>query len=336
MRPEVRSRIKRLIEKRAGSLQHLRVDWFGGEPLYGWEALEDLAPFCLETAQRHGIRYGAGMTTNGYLLSPQVADALLSWNIRNFQITLDGAPEDHDCNRPTRDGRGTFRVIFENLKSMAQRRDEFSVSLRINFDQTNAARMDVLLDLLKQEFEGDGRFKLDFHPVGRWGGPNDAALQVCGAEEQTALLEAFKAAAHARGLRFATLKDVNALGGQACYAARPYNLLIGASGKVMKCTVLLDMDERNVVGRIEEDGELVLDADRMALWTEPAFESDEHCRQCAVLPSCQGIHCPLVRLERQGARPCVSTKHNAKTELREALAYGGAGARTRTVGASSR
>ncbi len=43
----------------------------------------------------------------------------------------------------------------------------------------------------------------------------------------------------------------------------------------------------------------------MALWTEPAFEQDGKCRKCVMLPSCQGIHCPLIRIQ-DGSQPCVS------------------------------
>lgn len=45
MRPDVRLGIRNLVEKRLKYLDRLSVSWFGGEPLYGWEAIEELAPF---------------------------------------------------------------------------------------------------------------------------------------------------------------------------------------------------------------------------------------------------------------------------------------------------
>lgn len=329
MRPEVRQSIKKLIEKRIGSLKRLQVQWFGGEPLYGWAAVEDLGPFFAQISEEHGVPYGSHMTTNAYLLTSEVADKLFAWKVNQFQITLDGLPEDHDCSRPTRDGEGTFSTIFENLKSLARRKDEFHVSLRVNFDQTNVPRMGAFLDLIEKEFKDDRRFRLMFHGVGRWGGPNDAELPVCGAEEGN-IMDDLKAAAHARGLQFSTLKDMSAAGGQVCYAARPYNFLIGATGKIMKCTISLDKDDENVVGRITEDGDLVLNADKMALWTEPTFQSDSQCQKCAVLPSCQGLHCPLVRMKEE-RRACVSTRTNPHGELLEAMKYGEANARKRQL-----
>ena len=103
----------------------LYISWFGGEPLYGFQAIEDLAPFAQEWARENGVFLKSNMTTNGYLLTPETADKLLSWGINSFKITIDGRPEDHNCSRPTRDGKETFWTIFENLKSLRQRPDDF-------------------------------------------------------------------------------------------------------------------------------------------------------------------------------------------------------------------
>ena len=67
------------------------------------------------------------MTTNGYLLTPDVADKLFAWRIRNFQITLDGLAEHHNHSRVARDGSPTFERIFDNLKALALREESFHV-----------------------------------------------------------------------------------------------------------------------------------------------------------------------------------------------------------------
>src|SRR6185295_4997161 len=108
------------------------------------------------------------------------------------------------------------------------------------------------------------------------------------------------------------------VGSQVCYAARPYSFIVGASGKLMKCTVELDKNDRNVVGHLTEDGDLVLDQDKMALWTEPAFEQDKKCQKCVVLPNCQGTFCPLIRFETQQS-PCTPLRRTLKSDLLEIL-----------------
>lgn len=318
MIPEVREGIKNLVRKRIKKLNRLHIAWFGGEPLYGWEAVEDLAPFFVEIADEYDVPFGANMTTNGYLLTPDVVDKLFAWRILRFQITLDGLPDHHNQSRPARDGSPTFERIFENLKSLARRDEEFSVLLRANFDQTNHDGLPEFVQMLADELENDPRFQLALKAVGQWGGDNDDNLEVCGAEDIARVQADMTALARSKGIETGSLRDVAKPGSQVCYAARPYNFLIGATGKVMKCTIVLDKDDYNVVGRITQEGELELDGDRLALWTEPAYEQDSQCRKCVVLPSCQGIHCPLVRI-KQDTQPCISTRSNPKGELLDAM-----------------
>lgn len=316
MRPEVREGIKKLVEARADSLREMTVSWFGGEPLYGMEAIEELAPFLAEITERKGIDYFSHMTTNAYLLTGDVVDRLLSWRITDFQITLDGMPADHDRHRPRRDGGSTFQTIYDNLAKMAERDDEFSVVIRVNFAQSNVPGLESFLHLLQAKFRDDDRFTLSFHAVGRWGGGNDANLDVCGRSEAQAVHMRLKAAARTLGLQVTSgwRPGSGGLGSQVCYAVRPYNFIIGAHGDLMKCTIDLDNKDRNLVGKLLPDGTLDLDVDKMALWTEPAFERDSGCQSCHMLPACQGVHCPKIRMDTERA-PCPGIRRTAKQEM---------------------
>jgi uncharacterized protein len=316
MQPWVREGIKNLVEKKLPGLRHLTVSWFGGEPLYGLQAIEDLAPFFLKIADENSLQFNSGMTTNGYLMTPEIAGQLLAWRVRSFQITIDGTPEDHDRNRPARDGQGTFWTIFNNLRALRDRPDTFRVNLRVNFDRQNHARVDEFLDMVKEEFGGDPRFQVRFRSVGQWGGPNDANLDVCGTDESQRVASDLREEARKRGLNLADdIRDVQGMGAQVCYAARPYNFIVGASGKLMKCTIDLDKYDRNVVGHLKADGEMELDVDKVGLWTEPAFERDAKCQKCVVLPVCQGTYCPQIRIET-GKSPCTPLRMTYKSDLR--------------------
>lgn len=318
MEPWVRDGVKRYLEKQASSLKQLRLEWFGGEPLYGIEAIEDIAPFALKLAERHSIQYASKVTTNAYLLTPEVADRLLAWNVRMYQVTLDGPAEHHDRCRPGRDGSPTFEVIFENLKAMHRRKEKFSVTLRINFDRDNAPDLERLLDAMKQEFEDDPRFGIQFRGIARWGGPADDQLNVCAPDEAANVQRRMESEVRKRGLHIAgSIHSAGGLAARVCYAARPNSFIVGATGKIMKCTIELDSNDRNVVGSISESGDLTIDDNKMSLWTEPAFETDANCKRCVFVPSCQGMSCPLLRWETN-ASPCVGEKTGFKRLLRHA------------------
>ncbi len=226
MRPEVRAGIRNLVESRLDVLRELNVSWFGGEPLYGLEAIEELAPYFAEVAERHGLDFFSHMTTNGYLLTDEIAGRLLSWRITHFQITLDGLAEDHDRSRAARDGSSTFQRIFENLVAMSSRKEDFTVVIRVNFDTENAPHLEAFLRLLYTHFSHDDRFELAFHATGKWGGANDANLSVCGIDESYVVRTRMKIAAQSLGLRITGgWQPKIGLGTEVCYAARPYNFM---------------------------------------------------------------------------------------------------------------
>ncbi len=316
MQPWVRSAVRKLVERRAAQgLSHLAVNWFGGEPLYGLRAIEELAPFFVDIAAEKSLDFASAMTTNGYLLTPEVAEKLLAWKIDRFQITMDGPPDCHDRNRPARDGQSTFWTIFNNLKALRRRPDDYEVSIRVNWDNANYPRINELLDLVEQEFRGDSRFKVRFHTVFS-SDVHKKQLAICGLDEAIRMQWELEKEARRRGLDVGDdLRHVKPIGSGPCYAARPFHFVIGAGGKVMKCTVELDMTDRNVVGRLTRDGELDLDSEKLALWCEPAFERDAKCQKCVVLPLCLGMSCPSARFVKHTS-PCIPLRRNLKEPLR--------------------
>jgi uncharacterized protein len=322
MAPEVRQGIREMVTKRAPHLTELDIAWFGGEPLYGWEAVEELSPFFRSIAEEHGIHHRQQMTTNAYLLTEERATKLLDWGCRAYQITIDGLPDQHDCKRVGRDGSPTYHVILDNLRSLKARRNEpFNVIVRVNFDRDNVMGLAPFLEALSEDFGGDHRFKMRFRAVGKWGGDNDGALDTCGLDEQKKVLAQLREKAGEVDLGLeAGVRRMAAFGSEVCYAARPYNFIVGASGKLMKCTVALEELESNVVGQILPDGTMQLKDEHMAQWVKPYFETDEMCQKCYVLPVCQGSHCPLPRITDNNTRQCSAVKHELKFDMRFTLA----------------
>lgn len=324
MLPPVRAGVRRLVEARAPRLSQLGISWFGGEPLYGWDAVEELAPFFAHTARRHGIPLSHQMTTNAYLLTEERATRLLEWGCDSYQVTVDGLAAEHDCKRVGRDGSPTWQVVMDNLRSLRQRSAPFQVAVRVNFDRDNLPGLAPFIEALSEDFGGDPRFVLRFKPVGRWGGDNDARLAVCGTGDRREALDGLRRQALERGLRVeGGIRELSTLGAQVCYAARPFNFVVGATGKLMKCTVALDELEENVVGQIHPDGRLELREERMAAWVAPHFEDDAQCRSCHLLPGCQGAACPLTRVQ-SGTRTCCEVRGELKREMRFTLAQAGA------------
>jgi hypothetical protein len=67
-----------------------------------------------------------------------------------------------------------------------------------------------------------------------------------------------------------------------CYASRGNSFVIRADGRVNKCTISLD-DPANQVGRLEPDGRLILDHDRIMPWMRGLFSGDTKELQCPMI-----------------------------------------------------
>jgi uncharacterized protein len=316
MEPWVREAIVRMVEQRAQRLNELNITWFGGEPLLGYEAIEEIAPQLLALAEKHGITYSSHMTTNGYLLTPECFQKLVRWKVLSYQITMDGIRGDHDAHRVLKTGGPTFDVILSNLRELRQFKEEFHVTVRINIDKSNVPHMADFIDVIKGVFQEDRRFNVRFYPIGKWGGVNDDGLQVCGnqAEEVRHALEIETLARNvAVESRLPYMQAQTELA--VCYAARPDNLIIGADGKIMKCTVVLDKRDCNVIGTMSRDGVADIKVDKLWKWVAPYFEDDLDCRRCFYLPVCQGCSCPRKRVEEK-LRPCPPEKVRVGSALR--------------------
>ncbi|ULH17459.1 radical SAM protein (plasmid) [Deinococcus sp. KNUC1210] len=256
MRPEVREGVKRLVSQRGPGLKLLSISWFGGEPLYAHEVVQELSEHFTAVSQEHGFKYMAHATTNGYYLTPELAPALIENGLRDFQITLDGPAAVHDRTRMLQGGGPTFETIWANLLFLKDSNLDFTCTLRINFSPDNYDDAPAFISTLGETFGYDPRFKLHAHPVGRWGGEQDEQLNVYGMDD--GFDRALPLYEHAKSCGLGMLHaNLNPFG-SVCYAARGNSFAIRTSGQVVKCTVALD-DERNHVGQLHADGTLMLD-----------------------------------------------------------------------------
>lgn len=316
MLPNVRRAVRKLVEARAPSIKQLAVSWFGGEPMVGYEAIEELAPSFQKITSDHGISYESGITTNAYLLTPDRSAKMVEWGIVKYQITVDGGPEQHDAHRPLKEGGGTFQRIIDNVVAMKKLQKSFQVNLRVNFDNTNVNTLTPLFEILKSGVGDDERFRMCFFPVEKMGGPNDETLDVCGVRDAATAWKGLTDQARSMGLQSENLSAYLEPDHGVCYAARPFNFIVGADGKLMKCTVVLDTMPDNIVGRIADNGSLEIRQDAFVKWVKPYYKSDTMCQKCHFVPVCQGVVCPLPRV-RSGERPCPPDK----LLMRETLKY---------------
>ncbi len=163
--------IGRLDERlRSGEYTHLKIGWFGAEPLAGLSVIRRLSPRLRALADAHGCSYSARIVTNGLALTGRVVTELVQLGITEAEVTLDGTATAHDARRPTKTGRGSYTRIFEHVRQAAVIHG-MKVVVRCNVDQHNADTVGALARALVSAELAD---KVSFYtsPVYSWG--NDA------------------------------------------------------------------------------------------------------------------------------------------------------------------
>lgn len=274
----VASGIIQLVERRAkNGLKWLEVEFFGGEPLAAWHVVKYLGENLRRICSEYNVQFAGGMTTNATLLNSERLEWLVRHGFASFQITLDGPREMHDARRLSRNGRGTFDMIWGRLAMMrASALNNLDVTIRVHFDAASWSTISKdggFVDSIIQSFaRDDGRFRLQFNPLEMWGGGNGDGVQFFDSRaEMRAALRSLLDYASKAGLSSAQVPqladrgETGESGCSVCYAARANSFVIRADGRVSKCTVALD-DNRNIVGRISQNGELIIDHESHVPW----------------------------------------------------------------------
>lgn len=303
MPPAIERGVKALIDRRSDSLDRLEISWFGGEPLLAADVVLRIARHSHKRSEEFGFELRGGLTTNGYLLTRDLAEELLTLKQNFFQISLDGWRSGHDATRKLANGRGTFDRLWTNLSNLHRITGQFDVLLRVHVSSTNLDSLEQLCLEVAKAFGADPRFRVDFQDIrdmGGAGGGNVVPLHHDDFQARIQHLSKILNASESGPIRISSkLENVGeSAGGQRledrrdgdayiCYAAKPNSLMIRANGRLGKCTVALN-SPANDVGHICEDGTLVIDNPKLRRWFH-GFET----------LSIDSLGCPLHTLPRQ-------------------------------------
>lgn len=270
MQPDVVSGVKHLLARRAPELHTLVLSWFGGEPLLAHEILVDISAHARALADTFGIAYQGNITTNGYLLDRAMLRRLVDVGVSQFQISLDGAGEQHDRTRKKASGAGTFDRIWANVLGIRNSDRAVEVVLRVHISPENRTSIDTLIDLINQELQHDERFTIYFKTLAHLGGPVDNSFPIYTDDEGPSVAQevASRLANPAQAYK-APLDEP-----YVCYASKPNSLMIRANGTIGKCTVALD-DPRNHIGRLQPDGSLDIVQEKVGPWVRGFASLDE-------------------------------------------------------------
>jgi len=261
----------------------LHLTLFGGEPLLNPKAALELSRRLYHETARRGMTQQISVITNGVLLTEQLIDDLLAVGLSRVKVTLDGDEQAHDSKRRYKNGKGSFRVIIDNLLRL---KGKAPISIGGNFDAATKDSIPRLLDqLVALGFTSDDIMDISFKPIlnptnkiavlnNSMDSGHSCTFSDTKAEDMLWLRDEVEQ----RG--FAT-KDGIAIG--PCCATKEQTFTIDPWGKIYKCPALVGR-ESFIIGDVAETGLNGLNTKFMTvdLWRDP------FCSGCSYRPICGG------------------------------------------------
>lgn len=136
----------------SGNRKILEVDFFGGEPLMCLQTIKNVVYYAKAEAAKAGKKFLFTTTTNALLLDD---DAINFFNseMENVVLSLDGRKEVHDAIRKTKNGKGSFDLVINNIKKFVKSRGDKSYYVRGTFTSKNLDFSNDVIFLAENGFD---------------------------------------------------------------------------------------------------------------------------------------------------------------------------------------
>lgn len=126
-------------------IDDVKISFFGGEPLLEVDKIIEVCAFFKE----RNISVKFTVITNGTLLSREIALLLKKAGVVNYQITIDGLGDVHDCRRPLKTRRSSFDAIIHNIEAIKDL--NVNVTIRVNIDDTNVEQIPLIVNTFQND-----------------------------------------------------------------------------------------------------------------------------------------------------------------------------------------
>lgn len=290
MRPDIQQGIVNYIRSSIQRYRSVRISWFGGEPTLAMEVIENISYPVMDICYAQKKPYSAIITTNGYNLTPENINRLISCHINHIAVTIDGNRSLHDRQRMLVNGSPTFDRIIENLMYIRDyvKSRTLTVSIRTNIMKEHIRLLNEYYDFFNKVFGEDHRFSLFIRPVADYGGERVKALTDSFIHDMHPVYD-YLSLIQKNIKFFPNFIDLE-IGGYTCTARQMYKYTVGCDGSISKCDESLD----HSIGHLYPDGCMDLDENEHAKWI---FNTPrKRCEDCFFSGSCFMELCPKARI----------------------------------------
>lgn len=291
-----------------GKYTSIGISFFGGEPLLESKSITEFLINLKDGLKDYpNVHCSHSVVTNGYLLSPDLYDKLVSLDVKLFQITVDGFKETHEKMRPMANGNSSWDKIIKNMEYINSKDDDVLIDYRANFNDMNIHTMKEYKKWIHEKFNNP-KFRFKFHPVvGFSTGVKKELVAKIDTDEKTDIIENVNDYTDERNFDFGhhCLEKFSYI----CRVAYPSYYALYTDGRISKCENITIPYDYLFVGYLSDEGDFVFNSD-MSIWTDN-YEI-EGCKECGMYPVCCARTCPTKKFGYPDERPdCMA--HDEKS-----------------------
>lgn len=285
MSMEVVAGVLRWFERRVAGdgIREIYPALFGGEPLLYPRLLFTLMDGLREICERHGARCGFSSSSNGALLTGDLARELASRGLSQIQISLDGPREIHDARRMGKRNEPSYDDALRGIRlALAHIRN---VTVKVNFDRHNRPFIPALFDTLAAEgLAGAVDVKLEAVAVQLPGSHVAYDERQVIPPESAELADAYLELTLEVSRRGFTVRPDTAHT-TPCMFSSHHGVIIGPDGDIYKCISLVGRRDLRVGTVLDDDYDRAAYARQMDVAGRLA---DCFTERCPYVPVCAG------------------------------------------------
>lgn len=294
MSPETIDATLRFVSERfeEKSFRRLNVQWYGGDPSLALDVVEDLSVRLIDWCDDEGVQYSAMMLSNCNVIDEKAVELLVRARVGHVYMTIDGFEATHNARRVSATGLNSFEKNIEAARLFKER--NIRVQATMNVDRVNWSEFKPLRDMLRDEFDVELGFAR-LCDYGHFFGTRDfkkPAFDLFDHDEFCRLRhEEFVDGGFDENALRSLLSAVPIF----CNGQRHNYYIVDTLGDVYMCDGYIG-EQDHVVFNV--NGEPT--PEQLHMVSHNPYESEE-CRDCHLLPICQG-NCDWER--RATGMPC--------------------------------
>lgn len=286
---EIAEKLVQYIINHTFEQQTVRLDWFGGEPLFNQHVI-DYITTRIKGANR---RVNAGMISNGYLFDQETINkARNSWNLESVQITLDGTEKVYNKTKSYiyKDDLSPFNTVISNIHNLI--RAGIRVNIRLNIDNYNMENMEELVNYLCKEFEFEKNRGISIYifQIFEINGYERTPEQI---KELANKMIEINHILNANGFGFFT-NDIRSIQTHHCMIDSNDCVTVDPDGRIGVCEHHYD---KWLFSSLDKPDEVNLDS--IKHWQTKVDQNNDMCNNCKLKPACLKVpNCPSFRICR--------------------------------------